>query len=93
MSNMLRHLPAWATWDLKTSKISLGFSRHSDSGHSKYADSGHSNTRPQRANYADLAKGIDGSGLRGYELGPVKSTRTYVCTGKSSDVDDDGIYL
>lgn len=93
MLNMLRHLPAWANWDLITSKILLGFSRYSGSGHRKYADSGHSYNKPQRANYADLAKGVDRSGQRGYEMGPVKSTRTYVRTGKSSEVDDDGIHL
>ena len=93
MSNMLHHLPAWASWDLMASKLSFSFSRRSGSDQSKHTDSGHSNTRPQRANYTDLAKSVDGSGLHSYEMGPVKSTNTYIRTGKSNEVDDDGIHL
>ena len=93
MSNMLRHPPAWANWNLITSKISLGFSRRSGSVYSKYADSGYPNSKAQGANYAILAKAVDGSRLHGYEMGPVKSTRTYFRTGRSNEVDDDCIHL
>ena len=59
----------------------------SSKGHSSGSDISHKHHK--KARYADLGE----SGLQGYETAPVKLMRTYVRTGKTNEVDEDGIRL
>ena len=50
-------------------------------------------TKRQRTEYRDLELTNSSLGDRNYEMGPVKSMRTYIHTGDPTDVEEDGIHL
>ena len=81
---------------LNWSRLSSAFSRFSSrygsgKGSSKGQSTGSdiSKKHHRHARYAYLWE----SGLLGYERAPVKLMRTYVRTGKTDEVDEDGIRL
>ena len=92
MSNLLRHLPTWE--NITSIFTSRFYSQRYDASWYKIFDQ--SNRKPKKALYADLEleSGVgNGSGVRGYEMAPVKTVRTFVRTGKPGVVGEDGIHL
>lgn len=89
MSSFIRHI----NWIRLTSVFSsqifsrYGFSKGKPWGSENSLDKG------RKAYYADLEGGAHEPGLQGYETAPVKLMRTYIRTGKTDEIGDDGIHL
>ena len=89
MSSLIRHI----NWKRLTSVFSssifsrYGFSKGKSWGSNSSLDKG------RKATYADLEGRAPEPGLHGYETAPVKLMRTYVRTGKTDEIGDDGIHL
>ena len=89
MSSLSRRI----NWERLTSIFSSRFSTYHASSKGKSSGSAHSHNSGRKARYADLDDSGHKQGLSGYETAPIKLMRTYVRTGKTDQMEDDGIHL
>ena len=88
MSRVFHHI----NWARLASVFSSRFSSRYGSSKGKSSGSDAPN-KGRKARYADLEDRVHGPALHGYETPPVKLMRTYVRTGRTDDVEEDGIHL
>ncbi|CAD6591540.1 MAG: hypothetical protein ASARMPREDX12_005214 [Alectoria sarmentosa] len=91
MSNLIHHLPKWTPLN---SRLNSFFSdKLFSSTREKASSSQRSFSKPRKAEYADLDGPKPVFAERNYEMGPVKSTRTYIQVGSARELKEDGIHL
>ena len=88
MSGFIRHINGKR---LTSASPSPSFSRYGF-GKGKYSSSDSSTNKGRQAQYVDLEDRGHAPGMQGYEV-PLKSMRTYVRTGKTGEIEEDGIHL
>lgn len=88
MSGFVHHI----NWNRLASAFSYRFSSRYGFGKGKSSSSDSSPNKGRQARYADLEDRGHGPGMQGYET-PLMLMRTYVRTGKTGEIEEDGIHL
>ena len=88
MSGFIHHI----NWSRLTSAFSSPFSSRAGFGKGKSSSSDSSPNKGRQARYTDLENRGHGPDIQGYGT-PLKLMRTYVRTGKTGEIEEDGIHL
>ena len=89
MSSFIRHI----NWTRLTSIVSFQIVPRYGFGNVESWSSNNSLNKGRKAYYADLEGRSHEPGLQGHEIAPIQLTRTYIRTGKTDEIGDDGIHL